>query len=107
MLRWATQHSVPAAIRAGEPELVPGLNQALNVDFDHWAGYLPRLEYPLLKELSPWYYDWVGNYVDGPYWKQFPKYEDHSSTDLPIYHYGGWYDIFSKGVTSHYSSMSR
>src|SRR3989454_3226713 len=33
-----------------------------------WENYLPLRDFPILKEVAPWYYEWLEHPDDGPYW---------------------------------------
>ena len=78
---------------------------------------LPLASYPIfgtgekndttesLKDLAPYYLDWLAhpNYDD--YWKRI-SIEDHfSEITVPILHLGGWYDVFLGGTLRNYTGI--
>jgi len=64
-------------------------------------------------ELIPTYHRWFQDWVDHPsfddYWKQngytfeltYDRYPD-----IPVYHVGGWYDIFLRGTLNNHSGLA-
>ena len=76
---------------------------SLDQDFRH----LPLASYPPLRWAPGWqyFYDWVGHNQDGPYWWQQNVGMNHHRFQVPVYHLGGWYDIFLKGTIENYLGL--
>jgi len=109
-LRWAIVHAL-----SNEPHLFSGvqgerarsiLDRAVN-ELDDWYRFLPLAEMPLLRGLHDWYYDWLKNPDDGPYWGQWKVSARHTEIETPIYHLGGWFDTFLQGTLDNFSGISR
>jgi uncharacterized protein len=66
--------------------------------------HLPLVDFPLFKDLPgfQFYYDWVRHQADGPYWWQQNVGLRHNMFTIPVYHLGGWYDIFLDGTIKNY-----
>jgi putative CocE/NonD family hydrolase len=76
-----------------------------SLDKDFW--HLPLSNYPRLGWAPGWqfYYDWLANNTDGPYWWQQNLGLNHHRFQVPVYHLGGWYDIFLKGTIENYFGL--
>jgi len=74
-------------------------------DKDYW--HLPVDTYPQLRWAPGWqyFYDWVGQNKDGPYWWQQNVGRNHHRFQVPVYHLGGWYDIFLKGTIQNFLGL--
>jgi hypothetical protein len=80
-------------------------SQIAKQDQDFW--YLPVDSYPPLRWAPGWqhYYDWAAHNRDGPYWWQQNVGMQHERFQVPVYHLGGWYDIFLKGTIENYLGL--
>ncbi len=82
------------------------LDQA-KLDMDDWYARLPLHPCPFLVGLSDWHNAWLEHPEDGPYWWQFNVEKYHDQIETPIYHQGGWYDIFLAGTLRNYLGLKR
>lgn len=77
---------------------------------DHMGGpfqHLPLADYPLLKRLAGYYYDWLAHPDDDAYWRQWNIESRHDEIAVPALNIGGWYDIFLGGTLRNYTGMRR
>ena len=58
----------------------------------HWLKYLPLIDFPLLKEFCPYYYEWIAHPDDGPFWDFADIEKFHKNVSVPAYNLTGWYD---------------
>lgn len=87
-----------------ELEAALGTLKAFADNRANFYWYLPLVEFPVFK-IAPgfrFYYDWVKNANDGPYWWQQDVGLRHHLFQVPVYHLGGWYDIFLIGTIRNY-----
>jgi hypothetical protein len=75
---------------------------------------LPLASYPLfgsgkqddptvtLPELAPYFLDWLAHPSYDDYWKRLSIEEHFSRITVPIFHIGGWYDVFLGGTLRNY-----
>lgn len=84
-----------------------GILERASEEKDHWYGRLPLYPFPPLEGLSDWFNDWLAHPQDGPYWWRFNVERYHHEIETPIYHLGGWYDIFLAGTLKHYTGLKR
>ena len=74
---------------------------------DNHLWYLPVDRFPAFphtKELS-FYDDWIAHQSDGPYWWRQNVAMNHHLFTVPVYHQGGWYDIFLQGTIENYTGL--
>ncbi|MDP6714310.1 MAG: CocE/NonD family hydrolase, partial [SAR202 cluster bacterium] len=84
-------------------EILEGVNAAA----DDWHGRLPIYPTPYMTGLSDWYNEWLDNPTDGSYWWQFSVEKFHDQIQTPIYHLGGWFDIFLNGTLKNYMGIKK
>ena len=66
---------------------------------------LPLLGLPELKELAPYYDDWLSHPSYDGFWRATAPREFYSQITVPALNMGGWYDLFLKGTLANYTGM--
>ncbi len=84
-----------------------GILERAGQEIDSWHSRLPLYPCPLFQGLSDWYNDWLAHPEDGPYWWQFNIEKYHDQVETPVYHLGGWYDIFLAGTLKHFVGLRK
>jgi putative CocE/NonD family hydrolase len=56
-------------------------------------------------ELSPFYLDWLRHPSYDDYWKSWNFDAQADKYQVPAYHVGGWYDLFTRATLRNYLSM--
>ncbi|MCY3602410.1 MAG: CocE/NonD family hydrolase [Chloroflexi bacterium] len=64
---------------------------------------MPGLSQPAL---APWWPDWIGHDSRDEYWEALRHSDDYSRYEIPMYHVGGWFDIFGIGTVRNFRGMS-
>lgn len=64
---------------------------------------MPGLSRPAL---APWWRDWIGHDRRDEYWETLRHSDDYSRYEIPMYHVGGWFDIFGIGTVRNFRGMS-
>ena len=75
-----------------------------------WSWLLPlednRLfELPSVREVAPYYRDWILHESEDGYWKRWKVSEHYAQLAIKGLHAGGWHDIFLKGSIQNYLGM--
>jgi hypothetical protein len=75
-----------------------------------WAQQLPLDSFPVLKfasakTLAPYYFDWLDHPTHDDYWQRWCFDENATKVNVPAYHVGGWYDLFTNGTLQDYLSV--
>ncbi|MCH8845044.1 MAG: CocE/NonD family hydrolase [SAR324 cluster bacterium] len=74
------------------------------------TGYwnLPLTDYAAFKSIAglQFYDDWLAHNTDGAYWWQQNVGLQHHRFQVPVYHLGGWYDIFLPGTLNNYTGIA-
>jgi len=108
-LWWALRHTADNGDRAVDtPEKARTMSALRHITDDPspWFDHLPLTPMPLLEGLQEWYEDWLAHPDDGPYWWQWNAAHQHHLVDTPVYHLGGWFDIFLRGTLENFKGMS-
>ncbi|MBI4531176.1 MAG: CocE/NonD family hydrolase [Candidatus Latescibacteria bacterium] len=74
-------------------------------ELDSWCRHLPLNPLPPLGHLSSWYNEWLAHPDDNPYWWRWNIAAHHHEIDTPVYHLGGWYDIFLRGTLENFQGI--
>jgi putative CocE/NonD family hydrolase len=54
--------------------------------------HLPLNDLPLLKEVAPYYFEWLDHPDDGPYWEFADIEGRHDRVTVPAMNFSGWHD---------------
>jgi putative CocE/NonD family hydrolase len=92
------------ALQGAERDAALGALRAFLDNRESYYWHLPLAEFPVYRRapVFDFFYDWVRNASDGPYWWQQNVALHHHRFQIPVYHLGGWYDIFLGGTIQSY-----
>jgi putative CocE/NonD family hydrolase len=76
-------------------------------NLDDWHKKIPLFPTQYFNGLSDWYNDWLENPPPSDYWKEFDMSDHFGNIDIPIYHLGGWFDVFLNGTLKFYQGVSK
>ena len=82
-----------------------GILEKALAETESWLNHQPLSTMPLFEGLSDWYTDFLAQPNDGPFWWQWNIARQHDQIDVPIYHVGGWFDIFLNGTIKNYMGL--
>ncbi|MFN8472936.1 MAG: CocE/NonD family hydrolase [Anaerolineae bacterium] len=74
-------------------------------DMDDLYLRLPLAPDPLVLGLEDWYNEFLAHPADGPFWWQWSIARKHREIDTPIFHIGGWFDIFITGTLKNFTGL--
>ena len=100
-------NNLPHLATGAEHDRRKGILERAAEEQDDWYARLPLFPNPVLDGLGDWYNDWLAHPNDGPYWWQINVQNGHDQIEAPIYHLGGWFDIFLGGTLKHYVGLKR
>jgi putative CocE/NonD family hydrolase len=75
------------------------------------ASYLEWLENtpisPLLPvdDLHTWFSDWMNHPNHDDFWEEFSNARSHNKVNVPVHHFGSWFDCFLNGTIRSYAGM--
>ena len=72
---------------------------------DHNFLFTPTKDYPHIKGLAPYFYDWIAHPKADDYWAPWKIEDFHDRIQVPSLNSGGWHDIFLKGTLRNFSGM--
>ena len=72
-----------------------------------WEYFLPIREFPVLKDVAPWYYEWLAHPDDSDYWAFADVVKAHSRIAVPALNFSAWYDsnYGPLGATANWNGM--
>ena len=76
-------------------------------NIDDWHKKTPLFPTQFFDGLSDWYNDWLENPPPSDYWNEFDMSDHFGNIDIPIYHLGGWFDVFLNGTLQFYQGVSK
>ena len=93
--------------RGLDPDHLAAAGQAL-LDPAATVATRPLAAMPGLSEpaLAPWYRDWIGHDQRDAYWEALRHSDDYARYEIPMFHVGGWFDIFGIGTVRNFRGMS-
>lgn len=69
--------------------------------------HLPLIDAPLIKQIAPYYFDWLAHSEDEAAQHLSAQAEIYGNIAVPILNIGGWYDMFLGGVLESYQQMKQ
>ena len=109
-LHWArlvTDQNLAQLVSGEELVKQQALLDHVKADIDDWYERLPLYPCRFLTGLSDWHNDFLAHPEDGPYWWELAVDRCHDQIETPIYHLGGWFDIFLAGTLKNYTGLRR
>jgi len=72
-----------------------------------WEYFLPIRDFPVLKDVAPWYYDWLAHSDDSDYWAFADVVAAHPKIAVPALNFSAWYDsnYGPLGATANWNGM--
>ena len=107
-LAWETadRWSDRGLLDADEPERLLSASNRLMVEL---YGHMPLSDLPVLADsgTAPYYFDWIEHETRDDYWTSTAVNEGYDRITVPVYHVGGWYDIFLLGTLENFTRLQR
>ena len=93
-LRWVVDDIIPGEIqrRVARGEALPPGNTRL--DLNEVLAHPPYGSYSLIREVAPFYLDWLAHATPDEYWSSRSPYSGYEQIRVPALNISGWYDIF-------------
>ncbi len=94
-MRWILLYIAPD-VRARKNLPGPRTEKEAEADWKRhrweWESYLPLRGFPVLRDVAPWYDDWLAHPDDGPYWDFADVTKAYGRMAVPAIHLSAWYD---------------
>ncbi|MBC6936527.1 MAG: CocE/NonD family hydrolase [Chloroflexi bacterium] len=103
-LEWSLAMSFETARRRAANGERP-LPDLTGLDRDAMAAHLPLVDQPLLRDLAPYYNDWLAHPLPGAFWQAGSPNSAYEQITVPALNIGGWYDVFLWGTLQNYIGM--
>jgi hypothetical protein len=71
--------------------------------------HVPLNTLPLLRDVAPWYYEWLDHPDDGSYWEFADIESKHDRVRVPVFNFSGWHDegYGPAGAIANFTGMRR
>jgi putative CocE/NonD family hydrolase len=66
---------------------------------------LPLSDLPMVKDLAPYFSDWLSHANRDAFWKAISIEERYPRVRVPALNVGGWYDIFQNGTLRNFTGL--
>ena len=107
-VKWALVHTATNARKwaaaGAEDETEKRLEQASD-DYLKWLEHTPISPLPPVGDLHTWFDDFMNHPNHDDYWEEFSIKRSHDRVNVPVHHFGSWYDCFLRGTLENYSGM--
>ncbi|MCA1296364.1 CocE/NonD family hydrolase [Paenibacillus sp. alder61] len=104
---WMLFAAQDTALRRGRGDWAAELS-ALYGDVFSFYKRLPLNDPPeSVKELAPYYLEWLRHPSRDEYWHATSLKEKYESVEVPALHIGGWYDIFIDGTIENFTGIRK
>ena len=94
------------AAGTASPEVLAELVRVRD-DNDRLFWRLPLTDVPELRDVAPYYLDWLAHPDRDEYWRAIAPIERHHAITAPAFNIGGWHDIFLSGTLANWNGMRR
>jgi uncharacterized protein len=105
---WALKHTATNARKlaqsGAEDETDKRVNKASD-DYIHWLENTPVSPLRPVVDLQDWFSDWMNHPNHDDFWEEFSIRRSHDRVNVPVHHFGSWYDCFLRGTIENYKGM--
>ena len=103
---WALGLAEDAARRMGMADTLDDiLQQELAIQRVYGRLPITDLGVPELREVAPYYFDWLEHDTWDDYWQAFSIPPRHGNVGAAALHVAGWYDVFLEGTLQNYEGL--
>ena len=102
---WTLKHTSTNARKlapVGSEDEVSALANQASDDYLKWLENLPISPLPPVEDLHNWYADWLNHPNHDEFWEEFSNSRSHDRANVPVHHFGSWYDCFLAGTIRNY-----
>ena len=107
-LKWTLTHTATNARKLApvgrEDEVEQDTNEGA-AEYKRWLENTPIAELTPVVDLHGWFKDWMDHPNSDDFWREFSIIRAHDSVNVPVHHFGGWYDCFLRGTIENYTGM--
>lgn len=104
-LRWVVADIIPGEIRRRAMRGEPPPEGADSLDVNAVLATLPLADHPLIRDLAPFYRDWLAHATPDVYWRPGSPATGYEQITAPALNISGWYDIFLWSTFQNYLGM--
>ncbi|MDP7262862.1 MAG: CocE/NonD family hydrolase [Dehalococcoidia bacterium] len=107
-LKWILTHTATNARKlvplSRETEVEKRINEA-SENYLKWLEHSPISPLLPVDELYSWFSDWMNHPNHDDFWEEFSNERSHDRVNVPVHHFGSWFDCFLAGTLRNYTGM--
>jgi putative CocE/NonD family hydrolase len=107
-MAWTLNHTASNARRlasVGSEDEVEKQTAKAAENYQNWLEHAPVSPLPPIAGLHRWFEDWMNHPNHDDYWEEFSITRTHDRVNVPVHHFGGWFDCFLRGTLENYAGM--
>jgi putative CocE/NonD family hydrolase len=107
-LKWTLRHTATNSRKlasSGSEDEVEKLTVEADENYLQWLENTPIWPLPPVAGLHSWFKDWMSHPTAGEYWDEFSIARTHDRVDVPVHHFGSWFDCFLPGTIKNFAGM--
>ena len=74
-------------------------------DYAKWLENTPISPLSPIADLHDWFGDWMNHPNHDDFWEELSNARFHDKTNVPVHHFGSWFDCFLNGTIRSYEGM--
>jgi uncharacterized protein len=74
------------------PKTYSGAREAWKTEHERMEGFLPLMDLPDLKQVAPFYYEWLSHPPADPWWDWAELRNKYARVHCAVLNFSGWYD---------------
>ena len=76
-------------------------------DLERWLWHLPLADFPAVRGRADWHLEHLGHPDADASWQATDATRHFAEVDVPIFHLGGWFDVFLGGTLRAFTGLRR
>jgi putative CocE/NonD family hydrolase len=105
---WTLKHTSTNARKlapVGSEDEINRRVEVASVNYAKWLENTPISPLLPVADLHGWFSDWMNHPNHDDYWEEFSNARFHDKTNVPVHHFGSWFDCFLIGTIRSYEGM--
>ena len=105
---WTLKHTSTNARKLAPVGSEDEINRRVEIasgDYAKWLENTPISPLSPIADLHDWFGDWMNHPNHDEFWEELSNARFHDKTNVPVHHFGSWFDCFLNGTIRSYEGM--